>query len=98
MTRESAVEDYFVLAVEGRGGRAEKFKIPGRNAAPDRLVLWPGGRAQFVELKRADTFATPAQERDHARRRAMGFRVDVLGTFEDVDRWIRLHSYERGDG
>ena len=46
------------------------------------------GRAIFVELKAPGKKPTPAQLRDHARRREMGFRVEVLDSIEAVDRFV----------
>lgn len=46
----------------------------------------------FVELKAPGKKATPAQRRDHGRRRAMGFRVEVLDSKEAVDEFIRSLS------
>lgn len=33
------------------GGKAWKFIFPGNAGVPDRLVLLPGGKVWFVELK-----------------------------------------------
>lgn len=33
------------------GGWAVKFSSPGLDGMPDRLVLFPGGKLGFVELK-----------------------------------------------
>ena len=49
--RESVVEKKFAAEVKKRGGLAVKFVSPGFNGVPDRLVLFPGGRMAFVELK-----------------------------------------------
>ena len=49
--RESIVEKKFAAEVKKRGGLAVKFVSPGFNGVPDRLVLFPGGRMAFVELK-----------------------------------------------
>lgn len=43
----------------------------------------------FVELKAPGKKPTEAQERDHEKRRAMGFRVEVIDTKEGVDSFIR---------
>lgn len=97
---EKAVEGYFCKEVAKIGGIAEKFTSPGRRSVPDRLVLLPAqfemdgymrrpARAIFVELKAPGRVATEAQKRDHERRRAMGFRVEVIDSKEAVDEFIR---------
>ena len=97
--RESDVEAYLVAEVEKRGGVAEKFSSPAKRSVPDRIVMWPkvpqpGGWCddafiEFVECKAPGEKPTPAQARDHARRRAMGFLVWVVDSYESVDNYLR---------
>ena len=90
--RESDVEDYLVKEVEKRGGVAEKFSSPAKRSVPDRLILWTlsdRGYAEFVECKKPGEDPTPAQARDHERRRAMGFVVHVVDSYESVDNYLR---------
>lgn len=82
--REITVEKPLVTATEKRGGVAYKFVSPGRRAVPDRLVLLPGGRFAFVEVKAPGQKPTPAQLREHKRLRALGYKVFVLDSAEDI--------------
>ncbi len=50
--RESELERRFRRIVERMGGRAYKFVSPGNAGMPDRIVVLPGGRIGFIELKR----------------------------------------------
>ncbi len=50
--KESELERKFRIMVQKAGGRAYKFVSPGNDGVPDRLVVLPGGRIGFVELKR----------------------------------------------
>lgn len=59
--RESVVEKKFTTEVKKRGGLAVKFVSPGFNGVPDRLVLFPGGRMAFVELKAPGETMRPLQ-------------------------------------
>ena len=86
---ESDVEARLVKRVAEEGGVAEKFTSPNRASVPDRLILWPSGRVEFVECKAPGKEPTSAQLRDHERRRAMGFRVTVIDSFEAVDWFIK---------
>lgn len=70
------------------GGEAEKFVSPGRRGVPDRIVSWPFGRVDWVELKAPNGRLKPEQERDHERRRAMGHAVWTCFTKDQVDRYI----------
>lgn len=83
--RESKVERALVARVKSLGGDCEKFSSPGRRGVPDRIVLLPGGRIVFVELKAPGKQATKLQERDHTRRRALGFDVKVIDSLESAN-------------
>lgn len=50
--REKELEKIFCGLVARAGGKAYKFVSPGNDGVPDRLVVLPGGRVGFVELKR----------------------------------------------
>lgn len=86
--RESAIEAYLVREVAKRGGIAEKFSSPGRRNVPDRIVTWPNGVVEFVEVKAPGKKPTPGQARDHKRRRAMFHTVIVVDSYADVLRYV----------
>ena len=95
--RESEIEDYLVERVKALGGEVRKVKWIGRRGAPDRLAMLPatGGqngtlravmnRSIWIELKAPGEKAKPHQTREHERMRAMGQRVVVVDSFEQVD-------------
>jgi len=76
--KEKVVERKFREGIKARGGEAYKFTSPNRRSVPDRLVLMPGGRASFVELKREGEKATDMQLREHEHLRSLGFDVQVV--------------------
>ena len=76
--REKALEQKFVAAVRAAGGITPKFTSPGFDGVPDRLVLLPGGRIAFVEVKAPGEKPRPLQEARHRLLRRLGFRVYVL--------------------
>ena len=86
--RESVIEAYLVKRVKGAGGTAYKFVSPGRRNVPDRLVVFPGGNMYFVELKAPRKELRSGQARERQRLEALGCRVEVAATKEDVDIWI----------
>ena len=49
--REKDIEKELAARTKTMGGIAPKFISPGFDGMPDRLVLLPGGRMGFVELK-----------------------------------------------
>jgi hypothetical protein len=60
------------------GGLALKFGTPYHTGMPDRLVMMPGGRMAFVELKTEGRRPTRLQEKNISRLRVMGFEVWVI--------------------
>ena len=91
-TRESDVEAYLVERVKALGGEIRKVQWIGRNGAPDRLVMFPGGRLLWLELKAPGLAATfpsnpheRAQAREHERMHAVGQQVFVVDSPEGVD-------------
>ena len=52
MTLEKDIEQKLVKLVKAAGGLCLKWVCPGWAGVPDRIVLLPGGRIVFVELKR----------------------------------------------
>lgn len=51
---EKDIERKLVAMVKRRGGLCLKWVCPGWAGVPDRIVLLPGGRVVFVELKRPE--------------------------------------------
>jgi hypothetical protein len=86
---EIVAEQHLHDSVAALGGMCPKFIDPSRRGAPDRMVLLPGMPVYFVEMKRAKLGkVAPHQERYHASLRALGHRVWVLWSNEDVDSFI----------
>lgn len=59
--REKTVEQKLVKAVRAAGGICPKWIAPGFDGLPDRIVLLPGGRMGFVEVKAPGKKARPLQ-------------------------------------
>lgn len=49
---EMEIEAKLRKMVEAHGGQCLKWVCPGWSGVPDRIILLPGGRIYFVELKR----------------------------------------------
>ena len=73
--RESYVESKLTTEVKKRGGLAVKFVSPGLDGVPDRLVLFPGGRLAFVEMKALGKKMRPLQVKRAEQLQALGFSV-----------------------
>ena len=85
--REKYLEQKLVKAVKAAGGMCPKFVSPGMSGMPDRLVLLPGGRLSFVEVKAPGRKPRPLQTYRHDQLRALGFPVFVLDDPEQIP-WI----------
>ena len=60
--REKKIEQSLVRAVRAAGGLCPKWVSPGLDGVPDRIVLLPGGRIAFAELKAPGKKPRPLQE------------------------------------
>lgn len=76
--REKTIEQKLVKAAKAMDGVALKFVSPGYDGMPDRLVLLPGGKLGFVEVKRHGEKPRPLQEARHGLLQWLGFRVFVI--------------------
>ena len=59
--REKIIEEKLTKAVKQNGGVCWKFTSPGTAGVPDRIVLMPGGRIAFVEVKAPGEKPRPLQ-------------------------------------
>ena len=82
MMREREIESRFRDLVRKAGGIALKLVCPGFDGMPDRIVLMPGGRICFAEIKRPGAVPEPLQEARHRMLRSLGFQVFVIDSFE----------------
>ena len=82
--RESTIERRLVTEAVKRGGFAPKFVSPGLDGVPDRLLLFPGGKLAFVEVKAPGEKPRPLQRRRIDQLTALGFRVYVLDSKEQI--------------
>lgn len=86
---ESTVENYFVKQVMKAVPEAEIRKYKTRRNDPDRLCLFPVGKAIFVELKRPGEKPRPGQIREMNRLMALGFDVWVIESKPEVDIFVK---------
>ena len=82
--REKIIEQHLVKAVKNSGGIAPKLVCPGFDGMPDRLVLLPGGKIGFVEVKAPGKEPRPLEVARHGLLRRLGFKVYVLDAPEQI--------------
>ena len=95
--RERDIEQKLVKAVKGRGGLALKLTCPGYTGMPDRMVLFPGGKLCFVEVKAPGKVPRPLQVARHRMLQGMGFLVFVLDDPAQIDGVIEEALHGRCD-
>lgn len=78
MNPESKLEQKLKKQVELRGGKCIKLNPVADRGIPDRLVLLPGGRAFFVELKTDTGQASVHQTRWQKSLYTLGFKSLII--------------------
>lgn len=81
---EKSTEKRLVTEVERVGGWCLKLPAIHNAGLPDRICLFPGGRILFVELKAPGKKPRKIQLFMHRKIRALGFRVEVVDTPEQI--------------
>ena len=91
---ERTIENELVARVKAMGGIAPKFTSPGFDGMPDRLVLLPGGRMGFVELKAPGRKPRALQMVRHRLLRQMEFKVYVIDEINQIDSVLEEIDHE----
>ena len=76
--REKTIEQKLTLAVKVTRGIPLKLIAASFDGMPDRLILLPGGRIAFAELKAPGKPLRPLQLQRKRQLEALGFRVYVI--------------------
>ena len=87
--REKGIEQKLVKGVKAAGGIAPKFVSPGYDGMPDRLVILPGGRMAFVEVKAPGKKPRPLQISRHKMLKRLGCMVFVLDDVSGIEKILR---------
>lgn len=82
--REKSIEKRLVIAVRKRRGLCPKWVSPGLDGVPDRIILLPGGRIAFAELKAPGQKLRPLQLRRKAQLERLGFEVHVIDNTNQI--------------
>ena len=85
---EKLVERKLVELVKINNGMCIKLLCDQLIGLPDRLCLFPGHKIAFVELKTSGQKPRRIQAYMHKKLRALGFRVEVIDSVEDVTKFV----------
>ncbi len=96
--REREIEEYLVRKTRELGGRAFKFVSPGCTGVPDRMVVLPGGRIGFLELKAPGEKPRREQEYRIGELEGLGCMAGFTDSPGGVDRFLRELAGAAGKG
>ena len=82
--KESEIEKHLRAEAKRMGGMAVKFVSPGLDGVPDRIVLLPGRKIAFVELKAPGKKPRPLQVKRMRQLKSLGFPVYVIDGVEQI--------------
>jgi hypothetical protein len=71
------------------GGIALKFASQTYTGMPDRIILMPGGKTSFVEIKTTGKKATPIQTRNLELLCTMGFDARLIDDQRGLDSLLK---------
>lgn len=86
--RESQIEARLSREVKHAGGLCLKWVSPGCTGVMDRIVLLPGGRVIFVELKQPGGRLSERQKWMRDVLSGLGMDVRCLWSKEQVDEFL----------
>lgn len=87
---EKDIENYLKAKVEGCGGKCLKFPATFEEGIPDRLVILPGGKIIFVELKRPKGGRlAPMQVYQIKKLKDLGCLVYVVHNYREVENMLK---------
>ena len=89
--REATVERYLRERVKEEGGVAIKLNTKSGRGWPDRIVMLPGGRLSFVEVKAPGRKATMLQQLRIDQINTLGLHALVIDSKEAVDEFLLLY-------
>ena len=96
MTLERNIERKLVHGVKALGGIAYKWVSPGNTGVPDRIVIFPDGKIEFVELKTETNKPTPLQLAQMKRLKQRNCVVYILRGEKAVNEYLDVHAIRMG--
>lgn len=91
MVKESKLEAHFCREVRALRGRAVKLTdLPG---FPDRLVIWPDGTCEFVEMKQPKGRLAKHQKLAHEILTDMQHKVVTLWNAEQIAQFVESRKH-----
>ena len=86
--KEREIEELLRNGIRKMGGKAYKWISPGNAGVPDRIIILPGGRIIFVELKQESGRLTQLQKAQQEQLSRLKMPVATLYGAADVYRFL----------
>ena len=84
MANEKQLEKKLRMEVRAMGGFALKWVSPGVSGVPDRILVLPGGRVGFAEIKSPGRELGALQKVWRGRLERLGFHFFVVDSLESL--------------
>jgi len=84
LTTEKQIEAFCVQEASKRGGKAVKGNAVNTKGFPDRIIILPGGKIGFLELKRPGGKPTKLQKHWLQQLQNLGCFIGVADTKQTV--------------
>lgn len=88
--REKEIEKRLIEEVKKLNGLCLKLNSQSANGIPDRLVLLPGRKVYFVEMKSPGEGLRPLQYYWMGTLNNLGFSFHKIDSLKDIDKFIKL--------
>jgi hypothetical protein len=95
---ESGIEAKLKREIEKRSGMCMKWVSPGTSGVPDRIVILPGNRVYFVELKSPKykrATSSELQKSMHGKLKNLGCRVWVIKELEQLYSFLKIVDHDQ---
>lgn len=87
--QEKFIERELVSRLKKVGVESIKFEVLGKRGMPDRIILIPGGRVVFAEVKSPGEKLRPLQEKRKRELENLGFKVYVIDSKSEIDELVK---------
>lgn len=85
---EKEIEKRLTIKLKELGCLVYKFISPNNAGVPDRIVIYPGGRVDFIELKTISGRLSPLQAAQIDKLKRKGANVDVVVGLAGADDYV----------
>lgn len=90
---EKEIEKRLTTKLKNLGCLVYKFISPNNAGVPDRIVIYPGGRVDFIELKTLSGRLSPLQAAQIDKLKRKGANVDIVVGLDGADDYVERVRY-----